>query len=108
MIRNVITALMKRPYWKRLPLTVKSSSSKSGWPPIAAISGVTMLATKAAITAPKAVAMMTATASATTSPFEHELLEVPDGVLHALSRVRWGRAAGAYAAPAGGARRSRA
>jgi hypothetical protein len=61
MIRNEITALMKSPYWKRLPLIVKSSRLKSGCPPMAAISGVTMFATKAATTAPNAVATMTAT-----------------------------------------------
>ena len=70
-----MTALMKRPYWKRLPLMVKSSWLKSGWPPMAAISGVTMLATKAAMTAPKAVAMITATASATTSPLRTNSLK---------------------------------
>src|SRR3954449_9067996 len=53
---------------KREPLIVKTSALKSGLPTIAAISGVTKLATKAVTTAPNAAPMTTATARSITLP----------------------------------------
>src|SRR6478672_13713864 len=51
MIRKAMKALMKSPTRKRLLLIVKPMVEKSGWPPIAAISGVTRSFTKAVTTA---------------------------------------------------------
>ena len=59
---------MNEPYLNALPLIVNVSAEKSGWPKIAAMSGVRMLATNAVITAPKAAPMTTATARSTTLP----------------------------------------
>jgi hypothetical protein len=51
-----------------LPLIVKESRLKSGSPKIAAMSGVSRFSTNAAMTAPNAAPMTTATARSTTFP----------------------------------------
>jgi hypothetical protein len=51
---NDNSALMNSPIAKRLPLTVKASSEKSGTPPNAPINGVIRLSTNALTTAPNA------------------------------------------------------
>jgi hypothetical protein len=45
--RNVMSALMKRPYLKILPLIVNARPEKSGLPMITAMSGVMRLSTEA-------------------------------------------------------------
>src|SRR4051812_253655 len=74
MIRNAISALMNKPYRKCEPLTLKKSLLKSGFPPIAAINGVTKLAVNAVTTAPNAAPMTTATARSTTLPRSRNFL----------------------------------
>ncbi len=91
--RNVMSALMNRPYLKMLPLIENARPEKSGLPKIAAISGVIRLSTKALTTAPKAAPMTTATARSTTLPRRMKsrnplIMALPsDGVLRAARRV---------------------
>src|SRR6478672_2748153 len=59
---------MKSPMRNLLPLTVKAIAEKSGFPMIAAMSGVSRSFTSAATTAPKAPPITTATARSTTLP----------------------------------------
>jgi hypothetical protein len=66
--RKLIKALRKVPYVMLAPWMVRVSAEKSGFPKIAAISGVMMLVTKEVTTAPNAAPMTTATAKSTTFP----------------------------------------
>lgn len=68
MIRNEMTLLMKSPIRKALPLMVNWTAEKSGWPPIAAMSGVIKSLTRASTIALNAAPITTATARSTTFP----------------------------------------
>lgn len=67
-IRNAISALRKRPYLISPAPILRVSPEKSGWPPIAAISGVRTSLTNEFTMAVKAAPITTAMASSTTLP----------------------------------------
>src|SRR3954468_16944224 len=88
MIRKLSSALKNDPYVNRAPLIVNASDAKSGFPPIAAISGVMKLATNAVTSAPNDAPMTTATARSTRLPRNRKSLK--PFTVHLPGRVRSG------------------
>ena len=79
---------MKSPMRNLLPLTVKAIAEKSGFPTIAAMSGVNKSFTSAATTAPKAPPITTATARSTTLPRIRNVLN-PFSIVSSVNRLRF-------------------
>src|SRR2546430_14769092 len=92
-IRNAITAFRKSPINSLLPLTSRAIAEKSGFPAIAAMSGVRRSLTSAVTTAPNAAPMTTATARSTTLPRRMNSLK-PLNILRFPSTRVSGRAYG--------------
>jgi hypothetical protein len=67
-VRNAITAVMKLPIATRPSPTLKATSLKSCFPPIAAMKGMITSPTSEVTTAPNAVPITTAIARSTTLP----------------------------------------
>lgn len=65
---NEMATFKKSPYMNLLPLIVNDKLEKSGWPPTAAIRGVTKSFTNALMTPVNAAPITTATAKSTTLP----------------------------------------